>query len=97
MTFGYAKDYYYTGDSTLMVRVRIPSIHGPYNQSDAGGRIIRNYVSDADLPYFQSILLHRLPKDGDVVLLSSTNNSESNPDFVVIGLTGASYDSGKIL
>ena len=94
MVLGYAKDYYYSGDSTLMIKVRIPNIHGPYKQSNAGGRIVRNYVEDADLPYFQSILLPRMPKDGDVVLLANLNNSEKSPDFIVIGVTGASYNTG---
>ncbi|MCM1224573.1 MAG: hypothetical protein NC548_60005 [Lachnospiraceae bacterium] len=95
MVLGYAKDYYYAGDSSLQIRVRIPSIHGPYRQQDAGGKTIRNYVEDADLPYYQSILLPRNPRDGDVVVLSSMNNSESKPDFLVIGLTGSSYTSGS--
>lgn len=94
MTFGYAKDYTYRGDSTLTIRVRIPSIHGPYNQKDANGKVLHNYVRDEDLPYYQSIILSQMPKDGDVVVLANTNNSEKNPDFIVIGVTGSSYTSG---
>lgn len=51
ITFGYAKEYYYSGDSTLMVKVRIPSIHGPYRRTDSNGQTIRNYVEDKDLPF----------------------------------------------
>lgn len=97
MVLGYAKDSYYAGDSTLMIRVRIPSIHGPYKQSDAKGQTIHNYVADVDLPYYQSMLLPRTPREGDVVVLSNMNNSERNPDFLIIGMTGASYTSGKEL
>lgn len=95
MTLGYAKDYYYAGDSTMQIRVRIPSIHGPYKQQDAGGKTLRNYIRDEDLPYYPSILLPQSPKEGDVVVLSSVNNSERKPEFMVIGLTGASYTSGS--
>lgn len=94
MVLGYAKDYYYAGDSSLQIRVRIPSIHGPYRQQDAGGKTVRNYVQDSDLPYYQSIILPRTPRDGDVVVLASMNNSESKPDFMVVGTTGSSYNSG---
>jgi hypothetical protein len=91
--FGYAKDYYYTGDNTLMIRVRVPNIHGPYRKQDAKGKTIRNYVSDNDLPYYQSLLLPHLPVEGEVVALTSISESNSNLDFIVIGLTGASYSS----
>lgn len=97
MVLGYAKDYYYAGDSSLMVKVRIPNIHGPYKQSDAKGKIIHNFVEDSDLPYYQSVLLPQMPKDGDVVVLANMNSSERNPNFLVVGLTGASYTSGKDL
>lgn len=93
IVFGYAKDYYYTGDSTLVVRVRIPSIHGPFKKGDAKGKTIRNYVEDRDLPYYQSLLLPRLPNDGDVVALANLSNSNTNTSFIVLGLTGASYYS----
>lgn len=91
--FGYAKDYYYTGDNTLMIRVRVPNIHGPYRKQDAKGKTIRNYVSDNDLPYYQSLLLPHLPVEGEVVALTPISESNSNLDFIVIGLTGASYSS----
>ena len=90
--FGYAKEYRYTNDSTLMIRVRVPSIHGPYSLHDANGQLVRNYVNDADLPFYQSLLLPHLPGEGDVVALSAMDSSSN--DFLVIGLTGASYSSG---
>jgi hypothetical protein len=93
IVFGYVKDYYYTGDSTLMLRVRIPNIHGPYKKEDSKGKTIRNYVEDKDLPYYQSLLLPRLPNEGDVVALTATSNSNTNTNFLVMGLTGASYFS----
>lgn len=92
ITYGYVKDYMYTGDGTLMVKVRIPSIHGPYNQSDAKGRTIKNYILDKDLPYYQSILLPYLPNEGEVVALASIDESTST--FIVVGLTGGSYQNG---
>lgn len=93
ITYGYAKKYYYTNDGTLMIQVRIPSIHGPYKQSDAQGKTIRNYVRDEDLPEYQSILLPHHPVDGEVVALMATSSSMS--DFIVIGLTGGSYQGGR--
>lgn len=90
--YGYAKAYHYTNDGTLLVQVRIPSIHGAYNQSNYNGRRIRNYTYDADLPWYPSILLSHLPNEGEVVALSSINNSNNN--FLVIGLTGGSYHTG---
>ena len=92
ITYGYAKDYIYKNDGTLLIRVRIPSIHGPYKQSDGNGKIIRNYVMDKDLPYYPAIELPRLPGDGDIVALSSVDGS--NSEFIVLGLTGGSYTSG---
>lgn len=93
ITYGYAKDYYYTDAGTLMVKVRIPSIHGAYSQADYKGKTIRNYVVDSDLPYYPSLLLQHLPTDGDIVALMSSNNSKNN--LLVIGLTGGSYNSGN--
>ena len=90
--YGYAKQYRYSGDGTLQVQVRIPSIYGPYNQSDARGQTIRNYVRDQDLPYYQSLLLPHLPNEGDVVALTSMDNSANQ--WIIIGLTGGSYYSG---
>lgn len=93
IVYGYAKDYYYTGDNTLMIRVRIPNIHGPYNQKDAKGKMIKGYVFDKDLPYYQSLLLPHLPVEGEVVALTPLTESNTNLEFLIIGLTGASYSS----
>lgn len=92
-TYGYAKDYYYANDGTLQIKVRIPSIHGAYKQTDYRGKSIKNYTLDKDLPYYPSLLLPHLPTEGEVVVLLSSNNSRS--DLLVIGLTGGSYTSGK--
>lgn len=92
ITYGYCKGYYYTGDGTLMVRCRIPSIHGPYSQKNANGKTIRNYVTDDALPYYPSLLLPHLPNEGEVVAISSLDSGNSN--FLVLGLTGASYYTG---
>ena len=92
IVYGYAKDYMYTGDGTLLIKVRIPSIHGPYSQSSYNGKAVRNYTRDIDLPYYPSILLHHLPAEGEVVALSSMK--EGTTQFIVIGLTGGSYYTG---
>lgn len=91
-TYGYVKAYRYTGDGTLQIQVRIPSIHGPYKQSDYKGQMIRNYTRDQDLPWYPSILLPHMPLDGEVVAITSLD--ESNTDFLIIGMTGGSYSSG---
>lgn len=93
ITYGYAKQYKYTNDATLHIQVRIPSIHGPYKLTDYKGKAVRNYTQDKDLPYYPSLLLPHLPLDGEVVALSSMDNS--NNSFIVIGLTGGSYDAGS--
>lgn len=90
ITFGYAKKYKYSGDGTLLIQARIPNIHGPYSQTDAGGKTIKNYTRDEDLPWYQSVLLPHMPTEGEVVMLQSINESKSS-DYVVIGLTGGSY------
>lgn len=92
IVYGYVKDYKYTGDGTLMVQVRIPSIHGPYTESGYEGKPVRNYTRDADLPYYISVLLPHLPVEGEVVALTTTN--ERSTDFMVMGLTGGSYYTG---
>ena len=89
IVYGYAKNTYYNSDGSFYVRVRIPSIHGPYQQSDAGGQTIHNYVPDDRLPAYPSLLLSHEPSDGEVVALMSTN--EKSTDFIVIGLTGGTY------
>lgn len=93
--FGYVKQYKYNNDSTLQIQVRIPSIHGPYNQSDARGKVIRNYVQDSDLPFYPSLLLPHLPNEGEVVAISSLDDGNTN--MIVIGLTGGSYYAGANL
>ena len=92
IVYGYAKQYRYSGDGTLYVQVRIPSIHGPYRQEDAQGKQVKTYTRDQDLPYYQSILLPHLPNDGDVVMLTSLDSTANQ--WVIIGLTGGSYVSG---
>ena len=86
---GYAKAYKYAGDGTLMIQVRIPTIHGPMDMKDYRGNISRNYVRDEDLPYDPSLLLPHMPTEGEVVALLSRNDKTS--EFMVIGLTGGSY------
>lgn len=86
---GYAKSYKYAGDGTLLIQVRIPTIHGPMDQKEYRGSAVRNYVRDEDLPYYASVLLPHLPAEGEVVLMMSKNDKSS--EFVVLGLTGGSY------
>lgn len=86
---GYVKSYRYSGDGTLLVQVRIPTIHGPMDQKEYSGHTKRNYVRDEDLPYYSSLLLPHLPAEGEVVMLMSKNDKST--EFVVLGLTGGSY------
>ena len=86
---GYVKSYKYAGDGTLLIQVRIPTIHGPMNQKEYKGAPSRNYVSDDNLPYYESLLLPHLPAEGEVVMLMARN--EKSSEFVVLGLTGGSY------
>lgn len=95
IVYGYAKDTKYSGDGTLLVQVRIPSIHGPYKVSDYKGQKIRNYTKDQDLPWYPSVLLPYLPGDGAVVAISSLDDTSSN--FLIIGLTGGNYRNGAII
>jgi hypothetical protein len=95
ITYGYVKDYRYTISGTLEVQVRIPSIHGPYNLSDYRGNPVRNYVQDKNLPYYCALLLHHEPVEGEVVALTSIDNSNNN--FMVIGQTGGNYDTNRIV
>lgn len=90
---GYVKGHKYTGDGTLMIQIRIPSIHGPMNQREYKGRHVRNYVLDKDLPYYPSVLLPHMPNEGEVVSLTSSNDKST--DFTVIGLTGGFYEKNK--
>lgn len=89
IVYGYVRDYQYAGDGSLLIRVRIPSIHGPMNQSEYKGKTPKGYVLDQDLPYYPSLLLPHLPVLGETVALTTTN--EKSYDFMVLGLTGGSY------
>lgn len=89
---GYVKGYMYGGDGTFWVKVRVPSIHGPYTQQGYQGNVVRNYTQDTDLPYYRSVLLPHLPTEGEVVALTSMNDKST--ELFVIGLTGGSYVSG---
>ena len=86
---GYVKSYMYAGDGTLMIQVRIPSIHGPVDQKEYKGNVARNYVRDEDLPYYPSLLLPHLPTEGEVVVLMSRNDKTT--ELIILGLTGGSY------
>jgi len=86
---GYVRDHKYEADGTLVVQVRIPSIHGPMDINDYRGKVARNYVRDEDLPYYSSLILPRNPEKDDVVTLMSKNDKTS--EFIVLGLTGAKY------
>mgnify|MGYP004640217525 FL=1 len=81
----------YTGDGTLYIKVRIPSIHGPYSMKEYNGQPVRNYTRDENLPYYPSLLLPHLPNEGDVVAITSLDSG--NNQFIVIGLTGGNYSS----
>ena len=90
-TRGYVKSYQYSGDGTLMIQVRVPSIHGPMNMREYNGQKIRNYVKDEDLPFYPSLLLPHLPVEGEVVVLASVSSKSS--ELMVLGLPGGSYYS----
>jgi len=92
IVYGYAKGHKYSGDGTLMIQARVPNVHGPYSKAAYQGKTIRNYTEDKDLPWYPSLLLPYLPTDGDVVAISSLDDSPSN--WMVIGLTGGSYRLG---
>lgn len=95
IVYGYSKGFKYSGDGTLLIKTRIPSIHGPYSKSDYRGSQIRNYVRDVDLPYYPSILLPHLPNEGEVVVLTSVDNTPNQ--LLIIGITGGSYQSGTLI
>jgi hypothetical protein len=94
ITFGFALEYKYAGDGTLLIKTRIPSVHGAYKQSDYNGKPIKNWTADADLPWYPSLLLPHLPTAGEVVAVESINHG--NSDWLVLGLTGGIYMSNKI-
>lgn len=93
IVFGYVRQYQYANDGTLLIQVRVPQIHGPYNITETRGIQLKTYTQDDDLPWCQSVLLPHLPVQGEVVMLSSMNETANN--WVVLGLTGASYSSQK--
>ena len=95
IVYGYAKDYQYQGDGSLIIQVRIPQIHGAYNQTSYMGKKIRNYVEDKDLPWYPSLILPHNPSNGEVVALASTDGSNQN--WLVIGLTGGSFFGGFVI
>lgn len=92
IVYGYAKGYKYAGDGTLLIQARIPNVHGAYRLDDYKGKTVRNYTDDADLPWYPSLLLPHMPSEGEVVALTSLDSSSSN--WMVIGLTGGSYNAG---
>lgn len=95
IVYGYAKGYKYSSYGALEVQVRVPSIHGPFTQSEYNGKPVRNYTMDANLPYYKSVMLPRNPNDGDVVLLITP--TDASTDFIVMGLTGGSWYDGFVI
>ena len=95
IVYGYAKGYRYSGDGTLQIQVRVPNEHGAYLKSDYQGKRVRNYTEDKDLPWYPSLLLPHLPTEGEVVAISSLDKTSSN--WLIIGLTGGSYQNGTSL
>lgn len=93
VVYGYVKAYRSSADNASEVQVRIPSIHGPYNQADANGKSIKNYTRDEDLPWYPSLVLNHEPTDGEVVALLNEKDSSNNTDLLVIGFTGATYQA----
>lgn len=92
IVYGYVKNSKYAGDGTLQLQVRVPNVHGPYSLSDYKGKKVRNYTDDKDLPWYPSLLLPHIPVEGEVVALTSLDTSPSN--WMVIGMTGGSYNAG---
>lgn len=92
IVYGYVKDTKYAGDGTLLIQVRVPNEHGPYLISDYKGKRVRNYVQDKDLPWYPSLLLPYMPKEGEVVAISSLDPTSSS--WLILGLTGGSYNAG---
>lgn len=84
ITYGYVKEVNTREDGTLWIKTRIPSIHGANSQKEYGGKPIRNYTADDDLPWFQSVILPTVPSVGSIVALSSLN--DSNSELIIIGL-----------
>ncbi len=92
--YGYAIDYMYAGTGNLYIQVRIPNIHGPYTLEEYRGQKVTNYVKDENLPWYPSLLLPHLPSTGEIVALTSVNDSHS--EWIVIGLTGGQYSPVSI-
>lgn len=95
IVYGYVKDTKYAGDGTLLIQVRVPNEHGPYLISDYKGKRVRNYVQDKDLPWYPSLLLPYMPKEGEVVAIGSLDDTSSS--WLILGLTGGSYNAGASL
>lgn len=89
IVYGYAKSTMYAGTGEFMIQVRIPNIHGPIDQRDYRGQKVKNYVKDENLPWYPALLMPHTPNTNEVVVLMSTNSS--NSEFIVIGLTGGQY------
>lgn len=89
--YGIAKSIDNREDGTLWIQTRIPNIHGADDISMYNGQIVRNYVLDDDLPWYQSLLLNKQPSIGDTVALLSINNA--NNEFLIIGVTRLGGDS----
>lgn len=89
IVYGFAKGYTYDGDGTLKIKVRIPSIHGPYVQQVTKG----TYTQDKDLPWVTAMLLPSMPVEGDVVVLQTTEEKRGS-NFIALGLTGGNYNNG---
>ena len=93
--YGYVKGNMYANDGTFRIKVRIPSIHGPFLQT-ANTRA--SYTRDDDLPWVTSILLPHLPIDGEVVALESVSSAATKgSQYICIGLTGGNYYTGTML
>lgn len=89
IVYGFAKDYRYDGDGTLQVKVRIPSIHGPYVQT-----LSKNiYTRDENLPWYNALIMPSMPIEGDVLALENVTDGKGS-NFIVIGLTGGNYNNG---
>lgn len=89
VTYGYAMDSKYGGDGNLYIKVRIPSVHGPYDQKEYRGKQVRRYVLDSNLPWYPSVILPHMPAHGEVVALVAVDDYGSS--FLITGLMGGSY------
>lgn len=89
VAYGYAMDSKYGGDGNLYIKVRIPSIHGPYDQKEYRGKQIHRYTQDDDLPWYPSVILPHLPAHGEVVALIAVDDCGSS--FLITGIMGGSY------